>query len=66
MGVGRGANKSSTYKRTKLRTIRKGLGPGLILWHNPSNGKEERGLRVFENRALRRIFGSKRDVVTGE
>ena len=28
--------------------------------------KEERGLRVFENRVLRRIFGPKRDEVTGE
>jgi hypothetical protein len=28
--------------------------------------KEERWLRVFENRVLRRIFGSKRDEVTGE
>jgi hypothetical protein len=27
--------------------------------------KEERRLRVFENRVLRRIFGSKRDEVTG-
>ena len=27
---------------------------------------EERGLRVFENRALRGIFGRKRDDVTGE
>jgi hypothetical protein len=27
---------------------------------------EERRLRVFENRVLRRIFGSKRDKVTGE
>jgi PAS domain-containing protein len=26
----------------------------------------ERRLRVFENRALRRIFGSKRDELTGE
>ena len=26
----------------------------------------ERRLRVFENRALRRIFGPKRDEVTGE
>jgi hypothetical protein len=25
-----------------------------------------KGLRVFENRVLRRIFGSKRDEVTGE
>jgi len=28
--------------------------------------KEERGLRVFENRTLRRIFGPKRDDITGE
>jgi hypothetical protein len=28
--------------------------------------KEERILRVFENRVLRRIFGPKRDEVTGE
>jgi len=27
---------------------------------------EERRLRVFENRVQRRIFGSKRDKVTGE
>ena len=27
---------------------------------------EERRLRVFENRALRRVFGPKRDEVTGE
>ena len=28
--------------------------------------REERGLRVFENRVLARLFGSKRDEVTGE
>ena len=28
--------------------------------------KEERRLNVFENRVLRRIFGHKRDEVTGE
>ena len=28
--------------------------------------REERRLRVFENRALRRIFGPRRDEVTGE
>jgi hypothetical protein len=28
--------------------------------------RKERRLRVFENRVLRRIFGSKRDEVTGE
>jgi len=28
--------------------------------------KEERRLRLFENRVLRRVFGPKRDEVTGE
>ena len=28
--------------------------------------REERKLRVFENMALRRIFGTRRDEVTGE
>jgi hypothetical protein len=28
--------------------------------------REERTLRVFENRVLRRVFGAKRDEVTGE
>jgi hypothetical protein len=28
--------------------------------------REERRLRVFENRMLRRIFGPKRDEITGE
>ena len=28
--------------------------------------REERRLRVFENKVLRRVFGSKRDEVTGE
>jgi hypothetical protein len=28
--------------------------------------KEDRRLRVFENRVLRRIFGPKRDEVTGK
>jgi hypothetical protein len=28
--------------------------------------REEHGLRVFENRVLRRIFGPKNDEVTGE
>jgi hypothetical protein len=28
--------------------------------------REERRLRVFESRVLRRVFGTKRDEVTGE
>jgi hypothetical protein len=28
--------------------------------------REEHGLRVFENRALREIFGPKKDEMTGE
>ena len=28
--------------------------------------REERRPRVFENRVLRRVFGSKRDEITGE
>jgi hypothetical protein len=32
----------------------------------PQTLKEEHRLRVFENRVLRRIFGPKRDEVTGE
>jgi len=28
--------------------------------------REERRLRVFENRVLRRVFGPKREEVTGE
>jgi hypothetical protein len=32
----------------------------------PQTLREEHGLRVFENRVLRRIFGPKRDEVTGE
>jgi hypothetical protein len=30
------------------------------------SNREERGLRVFENRVARGIFGAKRDEVTGE
>ena len=28
--------------------------------------KDERRLRVFENRVLKRVFGPKRDEITGE
>jgi hypothetical protein len=35
-------------------------------FHSVSPLREENRLRVFENRELRRIFGPKRDEVTGE
>jgi hypothetical protein len=34
--------------------------------HNHTKLREEQRLRVFENRVLRRIFGPKRDEVTGD
>jgi len=37
---------------------------GCEIW--PLTLREERRLRMFENRMLRRIFGPKRDDVTGE
>ena len=36
------------------------------MWNLSLTLREGRSLRVFENRVLRRIFGSKRDVVTEE
>jgi hypothetical protein len=47
-----------------------GNWPTLILKPNSKTNtnaeREEHSLRVFENRVLRRIFGPKRDEVTGE
>jgi len=37
---------------------------GFEIW--PLTRREERKLRVFENTVLRRIFGPRRDEVTGE
>ena len=34
--------------------------------HYPDKLREERKLRVFENMVLRRIFGPRRDEITGE
>jgi len=34
--------------------------------HGAGTLREERKVRVFENRLLRRIFGPRRDEVTGE
>jgi hypothetical protein len=52
--------KVKIYKTIILPVVLHGCEPwSLILW-------EEHRLRVFENRVLRRIFGRKRDEVTGE
>ena len=54
-------------KNLKIRTYRTIILPvvlyGCETWS--LTFREERRLRVFENRALRRIFGSRRDEVTG-
>jgi hypothetical protein len=55
-------------KNTKIRVYRTGMLPvvsyGCETW-SLTLRKEQR-LRVFENRVLRRIFGSKTDEATGE
>jgi len=55
-------------KNLKIKIYRKIIWPvvlyGRETWSLPL--REERRLRVFENRVLRRIFGPKRDEVTGE
>jgi hypothetical protein len=51
--------KIKIYRTTILYFVLYGCGTlSLVL-------REERRLRVFENRVLRRIFGPKRDEVTG-
>ena len=68
--VGRGFNNASPSK-PMLRNIHK---PRSFLWrkndpevnYSPTRTlMEEHRLRVFENRVLRTVFGSKRDEVTG-
>jgi hypothetical protein len=55
-------------KNTKIRVYRTIILPvalyGCEAWSVTL--REEQRLRVFENRVLRRIFGPKRDEVTGE
>ena len=59
---------SLLYKNLKIKIYRIIILPvvlyGCETWSLTS--REERRLRVFENRVLRRIFGPKRDRVTGE
>ena len=52
--------KIKIYRTIILRVILCGCETWLLTL------REERWLRVFENRVLRRIFGPKRDEVTGE
>ena len=52
---------SSNLKIKIHRTI---ILPFVLFWSLTL--REQRRLRVFENRVLRRIFGPKRDEVTGE
>jgi hypothetical protein len=59
---------SSAVKKLKIRIYKTIILPvvqyGCETWSLTL--REERKLRVFENRVLRRIFGPKRDEVTGE
>jgi hypothetical protein len=55
-------------KNTKIRALRTIILP-VVLYGRETWSltlREERRLRVFENRVLRRIFGPKRDEATGE
>ena len=53
--------KIEIYRRTIIRPV---VLYGCETWSLTL--REERRLRVFENRVLRRIFGTRRDEVTGE
>ena len=59
---------SLLFKKLKLKICRTIILPvvlyGCETWSQTL--REERRLRVFENRVLRRVFGPKRDEVTGE
>ena len=59
---------SSLCKNLKIKIHRTVIQPVVLYgcetwWHTL---REERRLRLYENRVLRRIFGPKRDGVTGE
>jgi len=51
-------------KYLKIKIYRTILLP--VVLFGPLTVREERRLRVFENRVLRRIFGPKRDEVVGD
>jgi len=56
------------FKNLKIKIYRTVILPVVLYGCEPWSLtlREERRLRVFENRVLRRIFGTKRDEVTGE
>jgi hypothetical protein len=53
-------------KDTKIKIYRSIILPVVLYGSWSLTLREEHRLRVFENRVLRRIFGSKRVEVTGE
>ena len=55
-------------KNIKIKVYRTIILPFVLCWCETWSLtlREERRLRAFENRALRSIFGPKRDEVTGE
>jgi hypothetical protein len=55
---GLGRRLTFPHRKNTLLRIKKNKTSSLTL-------REERRLRVFENKVLTRIFGPKRDVVTG-
>jgi hypothetical protein len=59
---------SLLFKKLKIKRYRTTILPvvlyGCVTWSLTL--RDERRLRVFENRVLRRVFGPKRDEVTGE
>jgi hypothetical protein len=57
---GRSAGKIRIYKTIIFPMVLYGCGTWSLTL------REEHRLRVFENRVLRRIFGARRDEVTGE
>ena len=54
--------------QVKIKIYRTIIFPVVLYWCETWSLtlREERRLRVFENRVLRRVFGPKRDEVTGE
>ena len=59
---------SSLSKNLKIKINRTIILPAVLCGCETSSLtlREERSLRVFENRVLRKIFGLRRDEVTGE